>query len=66
MKRILAWAGIFVIVLGFAALIYFVVTGASANMILATLFCMLVVPVIIYGLITVTNLLKQSSGNDSE
>ena len=66
MKRILAWVGIFAIVLGFAALIYFVVTGAPANMILATLFCMLVVPVIIYGLITVTNLLKQNSDNDSE
>ena len=50
MKRILAWIGIIVIALGFLALVYFTATGAPANVILATLFVLLVVPVLIFGL----------------
>lgn len=64
MKRILAWIGILSIVLGFAALIYFVATGAAANVIIATLFCMLVIPIIIYAFIMVTKLF--SSKNDTD
>ena len=50
MKRTLAWIGIIGIALGFLALVYFTATGASSNVIFATLFVMLVFPVIIYAL----------------
>ncbi len=50
MKRTLAWIGIIVIALGFLALVYFTATGASSSVIFATLFVMLVFPIIIYGL----------------
>lgn len=63
MKRILAWFGIIAIVLGFASLVYFTATGAPANVILATVFCMLIIPVIFYGFIFVTKLINDSHNN---
>lgn len=50
MKRILAWAGILAIGAAFIALIVFTATGASANAILALLLCLLILPVLFYGL----------------
>lgn len=49
MKRILAWAGIAVIATAFIALAVFTASGASANAIIALLFCLLTVPVILYA-----------------
>lgn len=64
MKRILAWIGILSIVLGFAALIYFVASGASANVIIAALFCMLVIPILIYAILMVAKLLNRENDSD--
>lgn len=61
MKRIFAWIGILCILLGFAALIYFTVTGASANVIIATLFCMLLIPILIYSFIAVSKFLTHEN-----
>ena len=61
MKQILAWIGIIAIAIGFAALVYFTATGASANVIMATLFCMLVVPVIIYAFLMVSKIFGQKT-----
>ena len=58
MKRILAWIGIIAIALGFLALVYFTATGASANVIMATMFFMIVFPVLIYAFLMVTKWLK--------
>ena len=58
MKRILAWIGIIAIALGFLALVYFTATGTSANVIMATMFCMIVFPVLIYAFLMVTKWLK--------
>ncbi len=56
MKRTLAWIGILIIAAAFAALIFFTATGASANVIMATMFCMIIVPVIIYGFLAFANI----------
>ncbi|MBQ7796245.1 MAG: phosphate ABC transporter substrate-binding protein [Lachnospiraceae bacterium] len=53
MKRTLAWIGILAIVIGFIALVYFTATGASANVIMAALFCMIVIPIFIYAFLMV-------------
>lgn len=50
MKRILALAGILIIAAAFIALIVLTITGASANAILALLLCLLILPVLFYGL----------------
>lgn len=49
MKRILAWAGIFTIAAVFLLLIFLTVTGAALNVIMAVLFCLFVIPVMIYA-----------------
>ena len=68
MKRIFAWIGIFAILIGFAALVYFTATGAPANVIFATLFCMLLVPILFYGFQICMNLFNNrnhsSDSND--
>ncbi|MBQ6833748.1 MAG: hypothetical protein IJO55_04950 [Lachnospiraceae bacterium] len=51
MKRILAWIGILAIAAAFLALVYCTATGASANVILAIIVAMILVPIIIYGFI---------------
>ncbi len=48
-KRILAWTGILAVVLVFAALTFLTLTGGSERMIMALLFCLIVIPVLIYG-----------------
>lgn len=58
MKQKLAWAGIIAIIAAFLALVYFTATGASANVIMAMLFCMIIVPVFIYALLMVMKLTK--------
>ena len=59
MKRTLAWIGIIAIVICFIALVYFTATGASANVIMAALFAMIVIPVIIYAFLMVTKMKNQ-------
>lgn len=49
MKRIFAWIGILAIALGFVLLVYFTATGASANVIMGTLFSMFAVSFVSYG-----------------
>lgn len=64
MKRILAWAGILMIAAAFLALILFTAAGASANVILALLICLLVLPVLFYGLSVFAKL--QKGGRETE
>lgn len=49
LKRIFAWAGILAIAAVFLLLIYLTVTGAAPNVIMAVLFCLFVIPVMIYA-----------------
>ncbi len=56
MKRTLAWIGILAIVAVFAALVYCTATGASAGTIMAFLFCLIIIPVLIHGMIMFTKL----------
>ena len=59
MKRFFAWAGIFAIAALILALIILTFTGGSANTIMALLFCLLVIPVMLYGYILITKALRK-------
>lgn len=59
MKRFFAWCAIFIILIAFLALIYFTATGASANVIMACIFCMTVFPVMLYAILKVTDALRK-------
>ena len=66
MKRIFAWAGIFVIAAAFLALVFFTLTGAPANRILAVLVCLLILPVLFYGLSIFAKLRKDRRDGDED
>ena len=56
MKRTLAWIGVVAIIAVFAALVYCTVTGASASTIMAFMFCLIMIPVVIHGMILFTKM----------
>ncbi len=67
MKRTLAWIGIIAIIAVFAALVYCAATGASAGTIMAFIFCLIMIPVVIHGMILFTKMGKdknEHSDND--
>ena len=49
MKRIFAWAGLLIFAAVFLALLFLTFTGGPANVIMALLFSVLVIPVVLYG-----------------
>ena len=66
MKRILAWAGILAAVAAFLALIVQAVTGAPANILMALVFVVMIVPVLIYGFLIFVKLKKDDRDKDME
>jgi len=56
LKRTLAWIGIAAIIAVFAALVYCTVTGASVGTIMAFMFCLIIIPVLIHGMILFTKM----------
>lgn len=60
MRRILAWVGILLIAAAFLALVIFTAVGAPSRLILALLVCLLVLPVLFYGLLLFAGLKKDS------
>ena len=66
MKRILAWAGILAAVAAFLALIVLAVTGAPANILMALVFVVMIVPVLIYGFLIFVKLKKDDRDKDME
>ena len=64
MKRTLAWIGIIAMAIGFILLVYFTATGASANVIMATLFSMFVISFIVYVFLMVLKWKTNSSTKD--
>ena len=48
-KRILAWAGLLLFAALLISLVVLTFTGGSENTILAILFCLVVLPVMLYG-----------------
>lgn len=66
MKRMFAWCAIFMILAAFIALIYFTATGASANLIMASVFCMIVFPVMAYAFIWYADYLKKKKETEKE
>ena len=61
MKRILAWAGILA-----AAAAFLAVTGAPANILMALVFVVMIVPVLIYGFLMFVKLKKGDRDKDME
>ena len=66
MKRILAWAGILAAVAAFLALIVLAVTGVPANILMALVFVVMIVPVLIYGFLIFVKLKKDDRDKDME
>lgn len=66
MKRILAWAGILAAAAVFLALIVLAVTGAPANILMALVFVVMIVPVLIYGFLMFVKLKKDDRDKDME
>ena len=66
MKRILAWAGILAAVAAFLALIVLAATGAPANILMALVFVVMIVPVLIYGFLIFVKLKKDDRDKDME
>ena len=61
MKRILAWAGILAAAAAFLALIV-----APANILMALVFVVMIVPVLIYGFLMFVKLKKDDRDKDME
>lgn len=61
-KRILAWAGILVIAAAFIALIIATFTGASENVIMALLFCVIVIPTVLYAYQMIIRVMRHKNG----
>ena len=66
MKRILAWAGILAAVAAFLALIDQADTVAPANILMALVFVVMIVPVLIYGFLIFVKLKKDDRDKDME
>lgn len=54
LKRTFAWIGIILIIAAFAGLVYCTATGASAGTIMAFMFCLIIIPVLIHGIMLFT------------
>ena len=66
MKRIMAWIGILAIAAAFFALIFAAAIGASPNVIMALVFCMMVIPVVIYAFLMVLRIREQKNREEIE
>lgn len=66
MKRIFAWAGILIIFLAFLALIIMTAAGAPANAIMALLFCIIVIPVMLYGYLLILKMRRGKKEQERE
>ncbi len=66
MKRILAWDGILAAAAAVRALIVLAVPGAPANILMALVFVVMIVPVLIYGFLIFVKLKKDDRDKDME
>ena len=65
MKRFFAWAGILIIAAVFLALIVLTFTGGPENVILALLFCVIVIPVMLYGYALILKYVRNRNKRDN-
>ena len=66
MKRIFAWAGIFVIAALFILLIVLAAAGSEAGAIVAALVCLVLFPVILYGCMLFYRMTGKRRENEKE
>ena len=62
MKRFFAWAGILIIAAVFLVLTF---TGGPENVILALLFCVIVIPVMLYGYALILKYVRNKNKRDN-
>ena len=60
-----AWAGILIIAAVFLALIVLTFTGGPENVILALLFCVIVIPVMLYGYALILKYVRNKNKRDN-
>ena len=65
-NRIYAWAGILIIAAVFLSLIVLTFTGGSENVIMALLFCVIVIPVMLYGYALILKYLRGRNKKDDQ
>ena len=65
MKRFFAWAGSLIIAAVFLALIVLTFTGGPENVILALLFCVIVIPVMLYGYALILKYVRNKNKRDN-
>ena len=65
MKRFFAWVGILIIAAVFLSLIL-TFTGGSENVIMALLFCVIVIPVMLYGYALILKYLRGRNKKDDQ
>ena len=65
LKRTFAWIGIILIIAAFAGLVYCTATGASAGTIMAFMFCLIIIPVLIHGIMLFTKSKENDKKNQS-
>ena len=66
MKRFFAWVGILIIAAVFLSLIVLTFTGGSENVIMALLFCVIVIPVMLYGYALILKYLRNRNKKDDQ
>ncbi len=66
LQRILAMAGLLIIALLFVLLFVLLLTGGSTGAILSVLFCLIVIPCVVYGIKLYTYFLSKRRDEDNE
>ena len=66
MKRFFAWVGILIIAAVFLSLIVLTFTGGSENVIMALLFCIIVIPVMLYGYALILKYVRNRNKKDDQ
>ena len=66
MKRFFACVGILIIAAVFLSLIVLTFTGGSENVIMALLFCVIVIPVMLYGYALILKYLRGRNKKDDQ
>ena len=66
MKRFFAWVGILIIAAVFLSLIVLTFTGGSENVIMELLFCVIVIPVMLYGYALILKYVRNRNKKDDQ
>ena len=66
MKRFFAWVGILIVAAEFLSLIVLTFTGGPENVTMALLFCVIVIPVMLYGYALILKYVRNRNKKDDQ